>query len=213
MTTSLTFPFVVGGPPAAAPVGDEDTRRLRAVAGGDRAALARLYDETSGLVHGLALRILGNAADAEDVVIEVFMQVWRAAGDFDPARGSVTAWLTVLTRSRAIDCLRSSTRLRGEPLEKSPEPRAPGLDPEEQAIAADRRLGVRAALAALSPPQREAIELAYFRGMSQSELAAHLGQPLGTIKTRMRSGMLRLRDLLAGLEPLAPTRRPGIHKW
>lgn len=211
MTTTLTFPLVLRGPDAAAPVRGEGARMLEAVAGGDRAALARLYDETSGLVHGLALRILGNASDAEEVVIEVFMQVWRSAGDFDPARGSVTAWLTTLTRSRAIDHLRSRSRFQGDPLEALPEPRAPGLNPEEEALAADRRLRIRAALAALSPPQREAIELAYFRGMSQSEVAAHLGQPLGTIKTRMRSGMLRLRDLLAGLESFSPA-LPGIQR-
>lgn len=168
---------------------------------GDRDALARLYDQTRSVVYSLALRILGDTADAEEVTMDVYLQAWRCAGQFDPARGSVMAWLVTLTRSRAIDRRRTRTaRLRSQPpLPDGPE--LPSNDPGPEEIAAEekRRGVVRDAVATLPAAQRQAIELAYFCGMTQAEVAAYLDQPLGTIKTRIRVGMLRLRVQLAGI--------------
>ena len=169
---------------------------------GDRDALARLYDETRSVVYGLALRILNDTADAEEVTLDVYLQAWRSAGQFDAERGSVMSWLVTLTRSRAIDRLRSraSRRRVQAPLPDGLEFPATDPGPEEVAAFAERRRVVRNALATLPPAQRRALELAYFAGMTQTEVAAHLDQPLGTIKTRVRAGMARLRAQLAGLE-------------
>lgn len=170
------------------------------MAHGDQAALASLYDETSSMVFGLAVKILRDESTAEDVTIDVYMQAFRQASSYDPGRGSALAWLLTLTRSRAIDRLRSdaSRRLREAPLETIEAMPAPAADPAESTLAGESRRVVLAALAALTPDQRQAIELAYYTGMSHSEIAAALGQPLGTIKTRIRAGMLALRD---GLRP------------
>jgi RNA polymerase sigma-70 factor (ECF subfamily) len=157
-----------------------------------------LYDGTHPLVYGLALRILGDVADAEEVALDVYTQVWRTAGNFDPRRGSVSAWLVTLARSRAIDRLRSAAarRQREESRPELPEAPAAARSPEEASLLGQRRVRVRAALARLLPEQREAIELAFFSGLTHSELAARLGQPLGTVKTRIRLGMMKLRELL-----------------
>lgn len=175
---------------------------LERAATGDEQAFAGLYDESSGLVHSVALRILGNAADAEEVTLEVYTHVWRSAGDFDAGRGSVCGWLAMLARSRAIDRLRSGATRRASEREL-PEAFAivdPGILPDEAGSASERRRFIQAALGSLSAEQRQAIELAYFSGLSHSELAAKLGQPLGTVKTRIRLAMMKLRELL---EPLA----------
>ena len=170
------------------------------MAGGDQAALSALYDDTSAMVHGLAVKILRDESAAEDVTIDVYMQAFRQASSYDPGRGSPLAWLLTLTRSRAIDRFRSDAprRLREAPLETIEATPAPAADPAESALAGESRRVVLAALAALTPDQRQVIELAYYTGMSHSEIAAALGQPLGTIKTRIRTGMLALRD---GLRP------------
>ena len=175
---------------------------LERAAAGDEQAFAGLYDESSGLVHSVALRILGNAADAEEVTLEVYTHVWRSAGDFDAGRGSVCAWLAMLARSRAIDRFRSGATRRTCEREL---PAAfaivdPGILPDEAGSANERRRFIQAALGTLSAEQRQAIELAYFSGLSHSELAVKLGQPLGTVKTRIRLAMMKLRELL---EPLA----------
>jgi RNA polymerase sigma-70 factor (ECF subfamily) len=171
---------------------------LAGIAQGDAEALARLYDGTSQLVYSLAVRILGNQSDAEEVTMDVYTQVWRNCRNFDARRGSVTAWLVMLARSRAIDRLRSRAghRQREEPLDGVPEVSAPTLSPEQVAALGQQRRLVRAALARLSPEQREAIELAFFSGLSHAEVAARTGQPLGTVKTRIRLAMMRLRELL-----------------
>ena len=170
------------------------------MAHGDQAALATLYDDTSSMVHGLAVKILRDESAAEDVTIDVYMQAFRQASSYDPARGSPLAWLFTLTRSRAIDRFRSDAqRLQREaPLETIEAMPATAADPAESTLAGESRRAVRAALAALVPEQRRALELAYYTGMSHSEIAEALGQPLGTIKTRIRTGMLALRD---GLRP------------
>jgi RNA polymerase sigma-70 factor (ECF subfamily) len=164
------------------------------VAAGDQQALSRLYDRYSGLVNGLALRILRDAADAEDVVQDVFVQAWRQADRFDPTRGSPEAWICTLARTRALDRLRRRVSRREEPAEAAPGTTATPRNVEV--------LAVRQALEDLSVNQRRALELAYYEGLTQSEIAERLGEPLGTIKTRIRTAMIRLRDALGPLPPV-----------
>jgi RNA polymerase sigma-70 factor (ECF subfamily) len=180
----------------------EWTLLIRRVAEGDQAALGELYDDTSQLIYGLALRILSDATAAEEVSLEVYEQVWRQSANYDSQRGTLLGWLMMMTRSRAIDRLRSfgRQRQREESLDVVASVPSPAANPEEDTILSERRRLVLAALANLRPEQREAIELAYFRGMSQSEIASELQQPLGTIKTRIRLGMMKLRELLLPLE-------------
>jgi RNA polymerase sigma-70 factor (ECF subfamily) len=172
---------------------------LDAMQSGQTEALAQLYDETSSIVFGLALRILRNSQDAEEVVLDVYQQIWTSRRIYDAARGTVWAWLATLTRSRAIDRLRSggSRRARELPLEIGWEPPSSDAIPEEESIFREERKLVRDALESLAPEQRQAIELSYFRGLTHVEVAERLGAPLGTIKTRIRGGMRRLREALA----------------
>ena len=172
--------------------------QVERAAAGDADALARLYDGTVRLVYGLALRILRDTGGAEEITEDVYMQVWRQAARYDPARGSVVRWLLTVTRSRAIDRLRAgaSQREHHAPLDEAGDVLDTAPGPEHAATEGERRTLVRAALARLSDDQREAIELAYFRGMSHSEIATRLGAPLGTVKTRIRLGMDRLRTSL-----------------
>jgi RNA polymerase sigma-70 factor (ECF subfamily) len=173
---------------------------VQRAATGDQQAFASLYDESSHLVYSIALRILGNEADAEEVTTDVYTQVWRTAGKFTQERGSVNAWLIMLARSRAIDRYRSRNRMKAEePVDAMLDVAAAGPDPEQVSVWLEHGDRIRAALQVLSPEQRKAIELAYFSGYTQSELAEHLGEPLGTIKTRIRLGMMKLKDQLAGL--------------
>jgi RNA polymerase sigma-70 factor (ECF subfamily) len=170
------------------------------MARGDASAMADLYDRHARAIYSLALRMLADAAEAEDVVQDVFTQAWRQAGLYDPARAPVIGWLLVIARARTLDRLRAR-RSRVGLTSDGPDPAeladvAPGQD--VQAIAREQGSRVRAALAALTAAQREAIELAYYKGLSQSDIAARLEQPLGTIKTRIRSGLLRLREILRG---------------
>ena len=175
---------------------------LARTAQGDEAALGALYDLTSAQVYGLALRVLHDHATAEEVTLDVYMQVWQQASKFDQSRGKPIVWLTMLTRSRAIDRLRSghSERERQEALEVADETGDAESDPEASTVQSEQRVLVQQALASLTPEQREAIELAYFEGLSQSEIAAKIGQPLGTVKTRIRLGMIRLRNILSSFE-------------
>ncbi|MBI3951685.1 MAG: sigma-70 family RNA polymerase sigma factor [Acidobacteria bacterium] len=175
---------------------------IRRVAAGDQAALGELYDGTSHLVYGLALRILGDPEEAEEVSLDVYEQVWRQAADFDSQRGTLLVWLMMLTRSRAIDRLRAAARQRQRegPLELAGSFSSRAASPEEDAITAERQQLVQTALAGLKPEQREVIELAYFHGLSQSEIALYLQQPLGTVKTRIRLGMMKLREWFLPLE-------------
>lgn len=170
------------------------------VAQGDSQALGTLYDTTSALVHGLAVRILGNTALAEDVTLDVYTQVWRQAATYDVQRGAPAAWLFLLTRSRALDHLRAATQeqKRRATLAEAVDPIIP-ITPEESSIVAEQRRLVQTAFAALVPEQREVLELAYFAGLSSSAMATRLGVPLGTVKTRLRLGMVKLRELLQPL--------------
>jgi RNA polymerase sigma-70 factor, ECF subfamily len=180
----------------------EDVARVNGAARGDGAALAALYDRHARGVYALALRVVANEADAEEVVQEVFNQAWRQAARYDPARGTVAAWLLTMARTRAIDRLRArqarpdragleSERTLDVLPAASPDP-ADALDSERDVAR------VRQALQRLPLLQRAAIELAYFEGLTQSQIAERLEQPLGTVKTRIRAGLLKLRDALAG---------------
>jgi RNA polymerase sigma-70 factor (ECF subfamily) len=165
----------------------------------DQEALSLLYDRHRTIVYALALRILRDAAEAEEVLSDVFFQAWRGAGGFDPLRGSVTAWLVTLCRSRAIDRLRKRGR-RDAALEEQAR-QAPAAPSRADAAAADWRMHrtrILSALGSLAPEQRSALELVYFDGLSHTEIAAKLREPLGTIKTRIRQGLLHLRERLGG---------------
>jgi RNA polymerase sigma-70 factor (ECF subfamily) len=189
-------------PNQTAPEGGAEQRQaqlIREAAGGDQHALAALYDATSRTVYGLLLRILSDASAAEEVLLDVYEQVWRQAAQYSRERGSPLAWLTTIARSRAIDRLRRGRREQQntEPLEGIvATARAGGESAEEAVMAGEVRAVVRAALDSLTPEQREVIELAYYGGMSHSEIAAARGIPLGTVKTRTRLGLMRLREML-----------------
>jgi RNA polymerase sigma-70 factor (ECF subfamily) len=175
-----------------------DEAIVQRIAEGDRRAMAELYDRYVHAVFSLACRIVTLPADAEDVVQEVFTQAWRQAARYDAARASAAGWLLNITRTRAIDRVRANrTRQRvsgtDERIESAP---AAEDDQEHRAILGERAARVRAALASLGQAQREAIDLAYFAGLSHGEIAARLEEPLGTIKTRIRSGLLKLREAL-----------------
>jgi RNA polymerase sigma-70 factor, ECF subfamily len=193
---------VTSSPDQQAPEGGADERQaelIRGAAGGDQHALAALYDATSRTVYGLLLRILSDASAAEEVLVDVYEQVWRQAGLYSRERGSPLAWLTTIARSRAIDRLRRGRReqQQTEPLEcAAVSALSTSASAEDEVRAGEVRAVVRAALDALAPEQREVIELAYYGGMSHSEIAAARGLPLGTVKTRTRLGLMRLRETL-----------------
>lgn len=173
-----------------------DVDILRAIAGGDEQALSALYDRYRLILFGLILRILHSQPEAEDVLQEVFLQVWRRASDFDEARGRPFTWLVTLARSRAIDRLRSlgsRDRTAQEAARDVPESIS---DAAEDAVKSEQGEIVRRALQELPEEQRRTLLLAYFEGLTQSEISERLNTPLGTVKTRMRSGMMRLRELL-----------------
>ena len=188
---------VIAGPPGATAA---DHTTLERMARGDHEALAELYDRHSRLVYSLALRIIRDQGEAEDIVQEVFSQAWRQAGRYEARRGNVIAWLLNLTRSRAID------RLRGR--QSRPEAASDSLlaiDIPDLTLPVDEQLSlegrasrVRAAMKELSVLQRVAIELAFYEGLTHVEIAERLELPLGTVKTRIRQGPLKLKDRLAG---------------
>lgn len=173
---------------------------IRRVAGGDRQAFADLYDRYAALAFGLIRRVVFQPAEAEEVLQEVFWQVWLDAGSYDPGRGSPEAWLLNRARSRAIDRLRANRR-RGETFvapvdeETTRAPDAAGSNPG--AVAEGRTLAA-SALALLPVRERQVIELAFYEGLTQSEIARRLGEPLGTVKTRTRTGLTRLREHFGG---------------
>jgi RNA polymerase sigma-70 factor (ECF subfamily) len=180
-----------------------DAALIKRMALGDESAVGPLYDRYGQVLYALAYRIVALQADAEEVVAEAFAQAWREAGKFEAGRGSVGAWLATIARSRALDLVRARSRriritdtaAQGEPDGSLGMSRSQP-DPATQAETAERRRQVAAALGTLADPQRQAIELAYFEGLSHSEIAERLQEPLGTIKTRVRLGMQKLRDVL-----------------
>jgi RNA polymerase sigma-70 factor (ECF subfamily) len=196
----------LAGPRPAAPAasGPEGDRELvRRMAAGDEAALGDLYDRFTPLLHSVVLRIVGDADDAEEVVEETFWQAWRQASRYEESRGGISTWLVMMGRSRALDRVRSRRRFREETFDELPESNVvveqENPDPLRSALDADVRRIVAAAVAKLPPEQRQTVELAYFRGMSQTEIAEMTGQPLGTVKTRARLALNKLRDALSVL--------------
>ena len=160
----------------------------------EESALAELYDRYGRAAYGLALRILRDQALAEDAVQEAFLAVWRTASRFVPEKAKASTWILTLVHRRAVDIVRREQRRRTETLDRAPEPSVEGVD--EDAFLRLQRERVQTTLRQLPDTQREAIELAYYGGLSQSELAERLGQPLGTIKSRMFTGLSRMRELL-----------------
>jgi RNA polymerase sigma factor (sigma-70 family) len=175
-----------------------DEALVALVARGDESALAELYDRVGRVAYGLALRVVRDERLAEDAVQEGFLAVWRTAAGFRAERAKASTWILTLVHRRAVDVVRREERRRAEPLpEELPvRPGQAGEPTEEAAWLRYERERVQTALAKLPDTQREAIELAYYGGFSQSELAERLGLPLGTIKSRMFAGLARLRELL-----------------
>ena len=186
-------------PPARTPT-DAAVALLAGIAQGDREAFGRFYDVFAGLALGLIRRILRDPAASEDVLQEVFWQIWQEAARYDPRRGSPEAWVVMRSKTRAIDRLRAIRRREktfvapvDESVARSSE--TPGENP---GVAAETKGLVRSALDGLPEPQRRVVELAFFEGLTQSEIAGRLGKPLGTVKTRARLGLERLRSLMTG---------------
>jgi RNA polymerase sigma-70 factor, ECF subfamily len=177
---------------------DASVRLLGDIARGDRDAFARFYDLHAGLVHTLALRMLRERGEAEEVVQDVFLQAWRQAGTYSRDRGTPEAWLITMARSRGIDKLRSRRR-RDEMVRPAEDPDrlTEPVALESASGPAEARATLGGALGDLPAAQRSVLELAYFDGLTQTEIATRLGEPLGTVKTRMRSGLERLRGILA----------------
>jgi len=190
-----------GGSSGPEPTERPETEMLQRMAQKDQEAFAQLYDRLSRPLYAVALRILGDAGEAQDIVHDTFIGLWDKAAAFEATRGSAFAWAVALTRNRAIDRLRQRRR-RAEILRESAT-ETPGFEPEigapapEAAAQGEDAQAVRAAVATLPVEQKRAVELAFFSGLTQLEIAQRLGEPLGTIKARIRRGLLKLRDTLA----------------
>jgi RNA polymerase sigma-70 factor (ECF subfamily) len=179
---------------------DEPAALIARIAQGDREAFGRFYDVFAGTAFALIRRVLKEPAASEEVLQDVFLEIWREADQYDPQRGSPAAWIITKARTRAIDKLRSMRRRDRTFVAPVDEAVARQNDPAAQdpGVVAEERDVVRSALAQLSSSQRRVIELAFFEGLTQTEIAARLGEPLGTVKTRARSGLERLRSILKG---------------
>jgi RNA polymerase sigma-70 factor (ECF subfamily) len=175
-----------------------DIELLKAIAAKDEAALAMLYDRYRVILFGLLMRILNSREEAEDVLQETFLQVWRKAADFDQNRGRPFTWLVTLARSRGIDRLRTLSARERLAEAGARETSEQTSDAATDAFKSEQRGLVTNALAQLPDDQKRPIMLAYFGGLTQSEIATRLGAPLGTVKTRMRTGLMKLREMLAG---------------
>lgn len=179
---------------------DLDRATVSRMARGDTAAVRDLYDRHARAIYSIAVRMLADKGEAEDVVQDVFTQAWRQASRYDAARAPVIGWLLVMARARTLDRLRARrVRIAIAPIDPTSADPADALPhPDVQAISAEEASRVRRALDVLSVDQRKVIELAYYDGLSQTEIAAALSQPLGTVKTRIRAGLLRLREAMIG---------------
>jgi len=176
-----------------------DMAILKRMSARDATAVSELYDRHNRLLYGLILRILGQRGDAEEVLQEVFLSVWNRSDQYDPALGTPVAWLVRIARNRAVDRLRANT-VRVKAVEAAVSDPTPVETPEMRAVSSEQQRVISRALSALPDEQRLLIEQAYFLGMTQSELAARHDLPLGTVKTRIRSGMLTLREALSPLD-------------
>ncbi|HET6373790.1 MAG TPA: sigma-70 family RNA polymerase sigma factor [Candidatus Polarisedimenticolia bacterium] len=174
-------------------------RLVERVASGEEAAMGALYDATSPSVFGLALKILRDRAAAEEATLDVYLQAWRQAGRFSSEKGSVMAWLLMLARSRAVDLLRTMTRQPTlvDAAEMADTLVADGPGPEGASLELEKTRRIQTALGSLPPEQRRAIEAVYFGGLSHTDAARALGQPLGTVKTRIRTGLTTLKRSLS----------------
>jgi RNA polymerase sigma-70 factor (ECF subfamily) len=182
------------------PGSESSSALIAAIAAGDRDAFSRFYDLTAPMAFGLIRRVLRDPEAAAEVLQEVFWQVWQDAPRYDPTRGTAEAWLVMRAKTRAIDRLRSIRRRDRTfvaPVDESVAQRREDPAPNPAVVAEDRGL-IQTALAQLPEPQRRVIELAFFEGLTHSEIATRLGEPLGTVKTRARLGLDRLRGVLGG---------------
>ncbi|MBJ7356335.1 MAG: ECF RNA polymerase sigma factor SigK [Nocardioides sp.] len=190
-------PVTAGVPQEGAPAAPDLADLLKLCGRGDQNAFAQLYDAVSARVHGLAVRVVRDPAQAEEVAQEAFLEIWKNSGRFDPAKGSPLGWLLTIVHRKSVDRVRSaeaSTR-RDTTYNQQNQP----VDHDSTAEAAQASLEahrVRAALESLTPIQREALELAYFGGYTHTEVATMLDLPVGTAKTRIRDGLIRLRDTM-----------------
>ncbi len=192
----VAYPAVVTASSArVAPRWDDldDARLVDAMSRGDRDALAALYDRHSGLMYGVARRMLRDPQAAEDVVQDVVLEAWRRASTYSSARGSVRTWLMMRLRSRALDRIRSAPARREVAVE---DPRAVAVASADDPQLGVDRARVREVLATLPPDQRQVLELAYFRGLSSREIAVQVGTPVGTVKSRTRAGLEKLRAVM-----------------
>jgi RNA polymerase sigma-70 factor (ECF subfamily) len=191
----------------ADPIADDDFALMDAVSSRDQGALSLLYDRHASAVLGMCMRILKDRSEAEEVAGDVFIEVWDRAARYDPTRGHPVAYLLSLARSRAIDRLRTRTRRERIFLDADPRSSEPGASrrpveavadgtPFADARTEEMRAHLERAMSGLKPEQKRTLILAYFDGMSHSEIASALGEPLGTVKTRIRQGLLRLRESL-----------------
>jgi RNA polymerase sigma-70 factor, ECF subfamily len=180
-------------------ISEEQAQLVRRIAAGDLRAMSDFYDQTATPLFSVALRILGDSSEAEEVVQDAFVQVWEKAGRFDPLLGGAFHWALSINRHRAIDRLRSRqrrARLAEELQESGAAEPAPAVTPDLGALDAEESAEVRAALSSLPADQRQAIEMAFFAGLTHPEIAEALGEPLGTVKARIRRGLLKLRESL-----------------
>jgi RNA polymerase sigma-70 factor (ECF subfamily) len=174
---------------------DRDSQCIRRLRDGDAAALEELYDRYTPLLYPVALRILRRVSDAEDAVQQAWVQIWKSSASYDPKRGTVAAWLLTVTRTRALDLYRSLASRKRAESQADPELVPPA---EPSRVTQQGQIGerVKRALETLPPQQRQVLEIAYFEGLSQSEIARRLGAPLGTVKAWTRQALLRLREQL-----------------
>jgi RNA polymerase sigma-70 factor, ECF subfamily len=185
--------------------GKTDEALMSAVARGDERALATLYDRHAAVAYGIAVRVLRDPSLAEEALQEGFLALWRGAARYDSSRAAVGTWIVTLVHRRAVDLVRSHARRPVEQLTEEVETSSPGV---EEIVSSRRDAArVRRAVVALPRPEREVIELAYFVGLTQREIAERLGTPLGTVKSRTFSGLTRLRLLLDGERPVPAIRR------
>ncbi|MEQ1689943.1 MAG: sigma-70 family RNA polymerase sigma factor [Gemmatimonas sp.] len=197
----------MSAPSLSANLTTDDLSLVVAMATGEERAAALLSDRHGAVMFGLAIRMVGEAADAEEVVLDAFAQAWREAVRYDTTRGSVLGWLTTIVRTRALDTIRARgrrARMVDAATTRLDEPAAMGEGaplPDAAVEGAERAGAVSSALRSLPDPQRRAIELAFFEGLTHQEVAERLREPLGTVKTRIRLGMLKLRDMLGGFAP------------
>lgn len=200
---------VVKGAPLPATDDAADAALLARVAAGDQQALAAVYDRHSGLLLGLGVRLLNNRAEAEDVLHDVFVEAWKRAADFDPARGSVRTWLAMRMRSRCLDRQKSPRVSRSVEYDTSEAARTAA--PEQDPLLRLQRVRVREALATLSDDQRTVVELAYFHGLSTNEIAARTGVAQGTVKSRLFAARDKLAKALVEVDGASARAGSGGH--